>query len=586
MWPIDRVRRRLLHKDPLPEALLREQTLSRAVTNTSLPTRPQPTHTPILLTHIDRDRTLIAACCERARSAGIVHAMPLAEARALLRQAPHVEPFSPDADARGLIRLARWAYRYVPRVAIDGTDGLLLDATGCERMYAGIDRLLRVLAGKLVRAGIGIRLAAAPTFGAAWAVAHFGSHNLTLVRQPELATVLGGLPIAALRLSALTLDALRAVGVERISELRALPRASIAARYGSETLLRLDQAMGSAIESIDAVQPKWPIRVERLFDGPTDRLDSITLAANGLVEMLATELTAKHRGTLSLRVELIRSDLEPVFILIRTSRPCAEPRHIWKLLAPKIENAHLGFGVEGVRLLVLCSGQLRDTQGKCWADDEAHPPERSRLLDTLAARLMPERVLRPMLLESHVPERAVALRPALSLPAIAPPAFGPTALGLQTNKPLRPAHHKRPNPLSPTSTAPGYPGMLERPTSLLSEPLPITVTLLLPDGPLVMFGSASRGGASHRVIACHGPERIAGEWWRHSASSPTRTVTMQCESGGAVATARTRERDYFRVQTDDGRWVWIFRESALKTQSAQNGPAGSSDRWFIHGEWA
>ncbi|MBX3387696.1 MAG: DNA polymerase Y family protein [Phycisphaeraceae bacterium] len=505
-WPIDRAHRRWLRDG-----------------------HAQAPNAPIVLTVLNRDRTLVGACCERASTAGVSVGMPLAEARALLRSppSPHVEPLDPSGDAHGLRRLAGWAYRYVPRVAIDGTDGLLLDASGCERMYGGIDRLARALLRRLRRAGISACLAAAPTFGSAWALARFGGRSLTTIGREDLPTALDTLPIESLRISPASAEALRAVGVERVGQLRALPRSALASRYGREVLLRLDQALGSAIETIEPVRPRWPIHAEHRFDGPTDRIEAIALSARELVGRIAALLAAKHRGSLSLRVELLRSDLEPLFILVRTSRPCADAAHLWKLLAPKVETAHLGFGVEGVRAMLLRSRRLTEAQGACWSDGHAGRTDGegegvARMLDTLEARLEPGRVLRSIAVESHLPERAFDL-----------------------------VAHDR-HPPSPVEPEPG----LDRPTRLFDRPVPIDVSLLLPDGPLVTFRAF---GVVHRVRTCLGPERIAGEWWR-----------------GLADVDASGDRDYFRVQTDDGRWVWLFRRVCPDAQ----------DRWFMQGEWA
>jgi len=59
------------------------------------------------------------------------------------------------------------------------------------------------------------------------------------------------------------------------------------------------------------------------------------------------------------------------------------------------------------------------------------------------------------------------------------------------------------------------------------------------------------GRGEHEITASIGPERIAGEWWRKN--EPT--------------------RDYFAVQDDAGRWLWVYRE--LET-----------GRWFVHGRWS
>ena len=61
--------------------------------------------------------------------------------------------------------------------------------------------------------------------------------------------------------------------------------------------------------------------------------------------------------------------------------------------------------------------------------------------------------------------------------------------------------------------------------------------------------------------ASEGPERIAVPWW-------DRTVG---EGPSTSSDAAANERDYYRVGTEDGRWLWLFRRDA---------------RWFVHGEWA
>ena len=111
-WPTDRIRRRL-------------------------PPDTDGQRTPIVLTALERERTLVAACCALSRSAGVQPGMPLAEARALFRHSPHIEPLSPTDDRRDLRRLALWAYRFVPIVAVDGEDGLLLDAGDARICTAG-----------------------------------------------------------------------------------------------------------------------------------------------------------------------------------------------------------------------------------------------------------------------------------------------------------------------------------------------------------------------------------------------------------------------------------------------------------------
>ena len=105
--------------------------------------------------------------------------------------------------------------------------------------------------------------------------------------------------------------------------------------------------------------------------------------------------------------------------------------------------------------------------------------------------------------------------------------------------------HAANGPSAPTAAVitPG-----DRPTLLFDRPFPAEVIALTPDGPV---HRVSWNGEDLVVLACFGPERIGGEWWR----------------------ARDATRDYFAVCVEDGRWLWLVR-----------GIEGG--RWFVHGVWA
>ncbi len=109
--------------------------------------------------------------------------MNLAHARALLPpEALEVQPYQPQRDARALHRLARWLMRFSPVVQADVPDGVLLDIAGCEHLFGGETGMLREMRGTLHRLGFSARLAAAPSIGAAHALARFAETPVTTVQ--------------------------------------------------------------------------------------------------------------------------------------------------------------------------------------------------------------------------------------------------------------------------------------------------------------------------------------------------------------------------------------------------------------------
>lgn len=446
--------------------------------------------------------------------------MPAAQARALFEPGGvRIEAHDAEADARSLGALAEWATRFSPLVQLDRPDGLLLDITGCGRVFGGESPLAQNVSASLRRLGIDARVAIAPTFASAWAFARYGQQPTLVVPAASLRALLAPLPIAGLGVESDGVAALAPLGIKRIEHLLDLPRSTLPARFGYDLLLRLDQALGHALEPFEPIRASEPVAVEREFAGPTDRIEAVEAAVRELIGAVASQLQQREVGAQAVKAVLVRADLPPETLEVRMGRPSRDPEHLWKLLAPKLERAHLGFGVEAVHVEAVSLARVRHTQAlsitgttmQCSADAERAADE---LFDTLTNRFGPSRVLRASLVASHLPERACELCPC------------------ETAQPRRSFQ----------------PAASDRPTLLFDRPEAADVVALTPDGPVHSVRWRQR---AHTIVSCIGPERIGSEWWRSKGST----------------------RDYFRVQTDAGRWLWLAR--ALEV-----------NRWFVHGIWA
>lgn len=445
--------------------------------------------------------------------------MTIAHARALVgRDRLLTYEADHDADANALYRLACWAYRYLPNVAPDSAYSCLAaDITGCDRLYRGTWPLVTALHRRLTRAGLTSRIAAAPTIGAAHALARFGPQTCCMTEPDTLHNDVASLPVASLRIEPDIVNALALVGVERVGELLALPRASLPSRFGYSLVHRLDQLLGRSIELIDPVRVQPPMRVQREFAGPVQQLEAITLTANDLLTQLCRQLARRESAARQLRMVMYRYDDPPVTLRQAMSEPTRDHKHLWSLLSPQVERVDMGHGIERV---VLIAGQVQRVPhrqlGKHGpAKPTANDQQRAtgQLLDVLIARLGPQRVARWQVRQSHQPEHVFT-------------HVAPTA---------RVEHH--------STIVTDQP----RPSRLLQHPAPMHVTAMTPTGPILQLHWQ---GATHRVITCRGPERIAGPWWRGDRGT----------------------RDYFQVQLDDGHWLWVFQRT-------------DRSAWFVHGLW-
>jgi protein ImuB len=473
-------------------------------------------------------RRQVAAVDPRAQALGIAPGLSLTDAQAMVPDLD-AQPADREGDLAALHRLADWATRFSPLVAPDPVDGLTLDITGCAHLWGrgdGEEKLLNDALRRLRHHGFEVCGAIAGTIGAAWAAARFGI--APIIPQGAVSGALAGLPVQALRLDAATADGLNRLGLRRIGDLYPLKRAGLAQRFGTGLITRLDQALGCAGETLSPLSPPPDHRVSLGFAEPIAAPEQIRRVAELLVERLARELAEHQRGARALKLSAYRLDNAVSTVAIGTARASAEARHLFHLLAEKLERIDPGPGVEFVSLAAERTEVVSPLQSGMIDTDEAaiSAADLAPLMDRLANRLGADRLARPKPEESHMPERAIRMV----------------------------------QPLAETKRKPQWPNLPPRPTRLLPNPEPIEVMALVPDQPPVQFRWRR---INHRVTWAEGPERIAPEWWR-----PT----------GSDADESRETRDYYRIQDESGGRYWVYRAGLYESDK--------TPRWFLHGVFA
>jgi len=501
---------------------------------------PPPDEPPLVTAHKVGPRVELAAVNAAARALGLAPGMALTMARA---QVPGLEvrDADPQGDAADLQALAiLLARRWAPTVAIDGADGLFVDLTGLTHLHGGEVRFARRLVRLLARHGVAARVAVADSAGAAWAMARFGARAAIQVLQPGAqADALPPLPVAALRLGQPALELLARLGVDRIGQLSAMPRAPLVRRFGAAIVHRLDQALGRAPEPLDPVMPPARIEVERRFAEPIATAEAIEHWLRDLVPSLTAELARAGLGARAVELIAARVDGVPQLLRLGFARPTRDAAHMLRLTLRRIEEIEPGYGIDAMTLRVRRADPLGPESLAPALTDEARP-DLGPLVDVLANRIGLGRLWRAAPVESDVPERSCSLAPPLDALSTAARA---TRLDdvrrLDGRPPDHPWHLRWPRPVR----------LLRRPEQIDN------VMAGLPDQPPRRF---TWRGVSHRVVRAEGPERIAGEWWRR-------------------APERQAVRDYFRVEDDEGQRFWLYRRG-----DGVRGETGDL-AWFIHG---
>lgn len=448
--------------------------------------------------------------------------MTVAHATAILPALPLVLDHEPAADAAGLTALARWAMRFTPKVAVDGPDGLILDVAGCELLYGGYLALARQVRQAVGQLHFQVRVALAPTIGLAWGLARFGEEGVC-----DDTSVLLNLPVAALRVESDVVDTLAEVGVDRVGQLVDIPRQEVARRFGDgdEVLLRLDQAMGEAVELREWQRFVETTRVSFRFAGPATQYEAVERTAADFVTELCTRLKQKESAArrLTLEIERLNGDLRPECetVQVRLAAATRDKRHLWNVLRPRIETLDMGRGVEALVLSAPQVTRLPHGQARCDGERDRSRDKQDvgRLVDLLQGRLGRERVLRIEPTPSHVPEAAYRVRPADESRGKL------TAITVSD----------------------------DRPTQLFEPAEPAEVTFLQPEGPLAALRWR---GESRPIITTVGPERIGRRWWQTHLSRRSLDV-----------------RDYYKLQCEGGLWLWVYRSRP-------------KNDWFVHGVWS
>lgn len=460
--------------------------------------------------------------------------MGIADARAMY---PAIEIVAADAEAdrRLLEALADWCDRYTPLVALDGADGLFLDITGCAHLFGGEEALVDALLGRCLEQGFRARAGLASTPGAAWAAARFSSGHAVLDDGCEKSFFVD-LPLAALRLEEGTISRLEGVGLRTSGAVMSAPRAPLARRFGAMLLLRVDQALGEIDEVISPRRPIAPFSVERHLAEPVGLIEDIERLVLVLAGSLKQDLERRGEGARLFELLLFRVDGAVSRISASASLPMRDPVAIGRLFRERLaalgEALEPGYGFDLVRLAAGATASLDTPQADLGGEDRTDSEDIALFADRVRARLGREAMLSPLLVESHLPERAASLVPADSGPP-------------ERRAPVLPRGEAD---VLPSRRAP------ERPLRLFRRPEPIDVPATdVPEGPPLNFRWRR---AMHRVLRAEGPERIAPEWWREDKGAPT--------------------RDYFRVEDNRGHRYWLFREGLYDG-------AGVSPRWYLQG---
>ncbi len=409
-------------------------------------------------------------------------------------------PSAPTAPCTEAARraVATWALQFTPRVALaDGA--VLMEVAASVRLFGGKRALRDRVVAESPDVGVA-QVAWAANSLAALALARAGIENG--FKQP-LPVLLDALPMEVLDAVHSHQRALAHIGCRTLGDVRALPRGGVSRRFDKQLLQALDQAYGAEPEAHVwvALPERFDERLELM--ARVEQAPALLWGARRLLLVLSGWLAARRAGVTAFTLRWAHDAMrsrdagEGGEITVRTAEPTRDTEHFCRLLAEHLAHVQLPAPVGDLHLLATEVQPLVERSASLLPDTVRQGETLHLVLERLAARLGPGRVLRPVVLPDHRQEWMCRWQ---SVP--------------------------EPLPRKPTPDT-GLP----QPTFVLPEPLRLLVR-----------GNRPIYQGELQLLA--GPQRVEGGWWdRVDTDGTTRHVV----------------RDYWVALSAKAGVLWVFQ---------------------------
>ena len=412
----------------------------------------------------------------------------------------------PDDALRGL---ATWALQFSPRVAIS-EDAVLMEVEASTRLFGGRRKLRDRVAQEGADQGV---------MALAWATTSLGAHALARggiengFKRP-LEEMLDGLPMSVLSAVGPHHPTLARLGCQTLGDIRRLPRGGISRRFDKALLAAMDRAYGTQTEA-----HVW-VHLPDTFEGRVELMSRVELApallfaARRLLLQMCGWLAARHSGTTAYTLYWAHDTMrsrdagEGGSLTIRTAAPTRDLEHLCRLLAEHLVKVDLLAPVGDLRLVADDVVTLDEKSGSLLPDETQTAESLQLVLERIAARLGPERVLRPVLTEDHRLEWMQMWQPA--------------------PKPLR---RKASDPVD-----------MPQPSWILTPPLKLATR-----GPRPMYQGV--------LLLLTGPHRVEGGWWHRIGE-------------GEQACTGHVQRDYWVALSEHAGVLWVYHERLAGDETA------------------
>lgn len=423
---------------------------------------------------------------------------------------PNAPSRSDSARPEALSGLASWCLQFTPRVAVveplSESPAVAMEVEASLRLFGGKHLLVERVRQESADLGIQ-QLSWAPTSLAAVALARAGASNG--FAQP-LDQLLDALPLETLTSVAEHRATLARLGCRTLGQVRALPRGGLSRRFDGQLLAALDQAYGlrPAVHAWVQLPEDFHARLELM--ARVELAPALLFGARRLLLQMSGWLAARHAGVTAYTLKWChdamrsRSAGDGGELTVRTAQPTRDIEHLTRLLAEHLAKVQLLAPVGDLELLAVDVHALEEASLALLPEARSAGESLALVLERIAARLGPARVLRPVVVEDHRLEWMAHWQPA--------PA---------------------PRPRQPSRTVD-----IPQPTFVLPEPLRLAT-------------SGHRPLYQGLLQLLAGPHRVEGGWWDRDGAS-----------------SRHVARDYWVALSEHAGVLWVFQTRLVDDEAA------------------
>ena len=410
--------------------------------------------------------------------------------------------------------LATWCLQFTPRVAViealSASPAVVMEVEASARLFGGKRRLVERVREESPDLGVR-QLSWAPTSLAAVAIARAGRSNGFAKPLDQL---LDALPLETLTAVAAHRATLARLGCQTLGQVRALPRGGLSRRFDAELLAALDQAYGLRPEAHTWIELAETFSAKLELMARVELAPALLFGARRLMLQMSGWLAARHCGvnafTLRWCHDAMRSRAagEGGEMTVRTAQPTRDIEHLTRLLAEHLAKIQLLAPVGDLELLAVEVHSLEEKSHSLFPEPQQAGESLALVLERIAARLGPERVLRPVVMEDH---------------------------RIEWMSHWQPAPEPRPRKLNRSVDIP-------QPTFVLPEPLKLATR-----------GERPLYQGLLQLLA--GPHRVEGGWWDRTTE-------------GDEQRTRHVARDYWVALSEHAGVLWIFQTRLANEETA------------------